>query len=120
MDAPRVKRFSWRDESDRNIRAMDLTVMPGPERFPFDAHTAAQMTESEILKAQLQLETMAFGNLGRFRYALKQMIELERYTVITRKKNKVERGAAKAALSGADAAIDAVFRTAETLANAER
>lgn len=40
--------------------------------------------------------------------------------VVTRRQNKIERTAAKSALSTADAAIDAVFQMAEELANAER
>lgn len=74
-----VKRFSLRDQSDKNIRWLDLANMPPPERFAFDAYAAAQKTGVEITRAQLQLEEAAFANLGRYRYALKEIVELRRY-----------------------------------------
>lgn len=68
-----------REQSEKNIHAMDLTCFPPPERFPFDAYAAGQILESEAFKLQGQLETMAFVHPGRYRYALQQMIKQPRY-----------------------------------------
>lgn len=84
---PLVKRFTRRDESDRNIRWLDLANMPTPERFAFDAYAAGHGTESEIQRMQIQLELLAFspGGLGKYRYALKSILEQPRYSFETRK-----------------------------------
>jgi hypothetical protein len=46
--------------------------------------------------------------------------ESAKKAAVTRSKNKVERTMVRDAITGADAAIEAVFQTADTLANAEQ